>query len=221
MINLTKEAIFIGDLHGNLDALEQILTRYESHHKVFLGDFFNDKAELCTVPEVDKIVETIHNLPDTTIVHSNHNQLVIQALEARKPLDVNVRGWNITQQYINTLGFSRQERLKHWLSSHPVWEEFRTVNGLTIAAAHAYPNTAAEKYRKGKYLTEEQKSCVGIKTPHRWWSNRNLKGVLLNWDAAVIGHYAHISIKERLVIADLGGYQIPVWDPQMGKIKVF
>lgn len=192
---------------------------------VFLGDIFNDKTELATVPEIREIIHILQNLPNSIVLHSNHDQMVVKALEANRgsgntPL-YRAKGWDITQAYLNSLSRDASDQLKFWLSSHPFWVEVVTINDLHIAAAHAYPNYKAEKYRKGKFPTREQKTCIGIGTPHRWWSDEKYNNVLLNQDLTVIGHYGNINLRNRLVTIDLQGYQIPVWDPQYGRVLIF
>jgi hypothetical protein len=223
-LSLSQPCIFIGDLHGNLEGLKSIVREYSSDHfLIFLGDFFNSKSDNATVVDIAEIVRIISELEYSNgaiTLHSNHNQLVIQSLENEKYLSHSFRGWEVTQAYLKGLSHDGRNWLKQWLSSHPLKLQIETVNNLRIAAAHAYPNPLADKYRKGKYLTSEQKKCIGSGIKF-WWNDPTYKDLLLAYDQILIGHYAHIAVKNRLVVLDLAGYQVPIWDPQFGEIKIF
>lgn len=219
---LQRECIFVGDIHGNLNSLKKVIAKYgDTHFLIFLGDIFNDKTELATVPEIAEIIHILRSLNHAIILHSNHDQMVVKALESPTSKFYRPQGWDVTQAYINSLSVEKKESLKYWLSSHPLWVELITVNQLQIAAAHAYPNLKAEKFRRGKYLTKEQLSCIGIGSPKYWWSSPKYNDVLLNFDQTVVGHHGIIKLHNRLVMIDLCGFSIPTWDPQLSRVEVF
>ena len=78
---MTDELAFVGDIHGNILALETMYARLIEKHvdeMVFLGDYINKG------PESARVVELLVELESTTrvtVLLGNHEELLLRALD--------------------------------------------------------------------------------------------------------------------------------------------
>lgn len=78
---MNSKYIFVGDIHGNSQALKGILSQtrnFEDHHIVFLGDYVNKGP---SVREVIEILIELQHSGKATPIAGNHEKLLLSALD--------------------------------------------------------------------------------------------------------------------------------------------
>ena len=140
-----KNYWYIGDIHGEIDLLENLLTailKYQPHQLVFLGDYIDRGPHAREV--IDRIMEL--EVPVACLM-GNHEQMMLNALEdavfGNNPMELWYRnGGEATLQSFGFPGFfsfqsEMEERYLKFFRSLLMSHVNEPVNGRKILATHA------------------------------------------------------------------------------------
>lgn len=222
----TKPLVFVGDIHGNAQALTQILSMYPSeyYYIVWSGDFINSKK-----PVSDKEIEYVLHIMLTNchnVLYSNHMHLMYRYLLAActiKDSDYDSYNskfiWTQTKRVLDNLHESvRIKLLNHCKSS------YFCIHYKNSLMAHAYPVPELINKKFNGILNNSAKKSIGIgRNTNLFWLNPNeeLTSLSKEFDYLIVGHHGMITRHDNIRVLDLKGIQVPVWEAETDTIKIF
>lgn len=150
--NLTdKKLIFVGDIHGQVEKLENLLSFYGPiyYHFVFLGDI-NDSRKTVKIVQEDSFLKTYRKIRslvesgDATLIHSNHQKNLINAIRGkRKNLSHGLEDTLIELESANLLTFGSKDgkllgikpsrealNIANWLDTRPYYFKRGNIVGV-------------------------------------------------------------------------------------------
>lgn len=219
-----KPLVFIGDIHGNAQAMTQILQMYpqEYYFLVWSGDFINSKKQVS-----DKEIEYVLHMMISNchnVLYSNHMHMMYKYLLSLSNStiindDSYYFPWPQTKRVLSGLHEDIKEKLlEHCLSSYFC---IRYYNSLM---AHAYVDrTLINKQFKG-ILTNTHKKAIGIgNTSNLYWQHNDKETTSLSQEFKylITGHHGLILRHDNIRIIDLKGIQVPVWEEYTDTIKIY
>jgi serine/threonine protein phosphatase 1 len=85
-ISRPERLIAIGDIHGQLDKLNNLLNQIEPSDRdqfVFLGDYIDRGPASCGV--IDRLIDFQSEFPEAVFLRGNHEQMMLDALQEHHP----------------------------------------------------------------------------------------------------------------------------------------